>query len=753
MKKPKTWKSRIKRYLIKYPFVLFILLFFFAARPVEFGEEKSFFHGYAIAQPVIRVAIGRQLSEARITASSGMKVYEVCHQYRLLAAEASEILGRGEKVQLSEKFLVQAAQAESRQEAEKLVRDLSKKVPGRIVVVEDFDRLRGRRFFSVRYGDFLTRGEALAWLKTLNQAGITEAWIVREEVARPEKNAFWALVDDQLLHFAAKTTLYIIPANEWSYLTFNGTAYRGMFILQSQSAGLQVINVLNLEDYLKGVVPMELSPRQFGELEALKAQAVAARTYAFRNLGLMAAEGFDLNATPEHQAYGGMSAEHPLSNQAVDATKSEGLFYRGQPINALYTSTCGGMTEEGSAVFGGSDLPYLKATECVEERLPEYRLETSRQPLHLSLGPRDITKEISWLMAAGIVNFNSWAASLSVYLNEPAQPEELTIWVEATGRYLSRQAHPINPLSLPAEPLTPLIFGRYLIDYLGWRERSQNLLLESEVNYLLRDFSRPLSKDLRPLAYLIREGFLPSTPGLAEPGKVMTRGEILFTLARIMQKEKPAFRSAKFKAKTGPELKLEVENETLTFTLSPQAFLFREMGGEVSPASSLSLLGGEEVLFWARDGEVVWLELQPTPSTNVLDRNSAYSQWQVRLSREELSRRVNEYYPVGEVEDLRVLRRGQSHRVLEMEIIGHAGKAVVRGLRVRWVLGLRDTLFTVDREWEGNGQVGYFVFTGRGWGHGVGLCQVGAYGLAQRGATYRHILNKYYPGTKIGKLY
>ena len=88
-----------------------------------------------------------------------------------------------------------------------------------------------------------------------------------------------------------------------------------------------------------------------------------------------------------------------------------------------------------------------------------------------------------------------------------------------------------------------------------------------------------------------------------------------------------------------------------------------------------------------------------------------------------------------------------------MEIIGAESQVVVRGLKVRSVLGLRDTLFTLDKEYDAGGQPSHFVFAGRGWGHGVGLCQVGASRMAQAGADYREILKKYYQGIKVSRYY
>ena len=77
----------------------------------------------------------------------------------------------------------------------------------------------------------------------------------------------------------------------------------------------------------------------------------------------------------------------------------------------------------------------------------------------------------------------------------------------------------------------------------------------------------------------------------------------------------------------------------------------------------------------------------------------------------------------------------------------------MRGGRIRSVLGLREQLFVIERRLDAAGNVVGFVFTGRGWGHGVGLCQVGAYGLAKQGLNYSQILKTYYTGIELTKMY
>ena len=83
----------------------------------------------------------------------------------------------------------------------------------------------------------------------------------------------------------------------------------------------------------------------------------------------------------------------------------------------------------------------------------------------------------------------------------------------------------------------------------------------------------------------------------------------------------------------------------------------------------------------------------------------------------------------------------------------HGGVATVRALRLRSLLGLRDSLVTFDEERNASGSLLGVTFYGQGWGHGVGMCQVGAYGMAMAGATHEQILTKYYTGIALTKTY
>ncbi|MEE8604981.1 MAG: hypothetical protein V3S65_06380, partial [Candidatus Aminicenantaceae bacterium] len=154
-----------------------------------------------------------------------------------------------------------------------------------------------------------------------------------------------------------------------------------------------------------------------------------------------------------------------------------------------------------------------------------------------------------------------------------------------------------------------------------------------------------------------------------------------------------------------------------------------------------------------KDGGVKLLEVVYPPNSNILDRDSVYHSWQVRQSKEKLEKRINQYYPIGQLLDLIPLRRGESNRIVELQINGSETQTIVKGLRIRRVLGLKETLFVMEKEYDEAGELSHILFTGRGWGHGVGLCQVGAFGMARAGADYQEILKKYYKSIKISKLY
>lgn len=163
------------------------------------------------------------------------------------------------------------------------------------------------------------------------------------------------------------------PASD-ARVSVAGKTYRGELEVRPGTGALTVVNELSLEAYLYGVVPAEVIPSWHPE--ALKAQAVAARTYAVAHMGQFASLGYDLKATVASQAYGGAKLERPSTNQAVDETRGRILTYLGKPIEAVYSDSSGGFTESCLEVWGKA-VPYLQAVPDFDQQSPRYVWETT----------------------------------------------------------------------------------------------------------------------------------------------------------------------------------------------------------------------------------------------------------------------------------------------------------------------------------------------------------------------------------------
>ena len=736
--------------VVRHPIIIFIALFiFFIGQPKEFGKDTTFFHGFPIKKPIIRVSLGINLTDIQVSSSGGMKVYEVKPDYRLLADDVQEVFIKGRQEKLSEKFLIQVFRTEDEREAQRFAQTLRSQLEVKVYVRP----VRGKeRLFQVLVGDFMTRGDALKFIRVLLDHGYKEAWIITEDISDHHSRPLWILVGEELKSLNEETTLYFIPSHPRSFLSFRGRSYRGIFVLQSSRKGLVLINILNLEDYLKSVVPSELSPYNFPALEAHKAQAVAARTYALKNKGQMAGLGYDLGDTPLDQFYKGMNAEHPLSTRAVEETKGEVLTYRGRLIDALYTSTCGGRTEDVENIFLGPALPYLRSTECFYEKQKEWLVSSSFNLPPIFVQGRDSRPAVAELMALGVLSLEKKEIS---WYSQNIDEMEAQSWLEKAVKALGRE-FPESFASLSPQPLTWGRLGQLVGLAFRLEERVKELYPQTEQSYLIDKFPG-WPEEARPfLVYLAPSGFLDfNQPEGLSPDETVTRGELALVVAQILSQEGDYWQTGVFLRQEGEALVVRAEesDQEISLPLQEEVILLEKRPESRRVVTHLHLLGGEKIRWIARDGQPSLYEFYlPFPS-NVLDRTSPYRMWQVRLGREELSRRINRFYPVGELIDLLPLRRGASNRVIELLIKGSATEVRVKGLRIRRVLGLRDTLFIIDREYDPNGQIQAFVFTGRGWGHGVGLCQVGAYGLALSGANYREILKKYYHGVKITRLY
>ncbi|WP_170291925.1 SpoIID/LytB domain-containing protein [Heliobacterium mobile] len=157
-------------------------------------------------------------------------------------------------------------------------------------------------------------------------------------------------------------------------LEVNGKKYRGslrVYYLRSQGTNsLALINVIDMESYLNGVVGMEIGSG--APEEAIKAQALASRTYALQQRDRRDSFGYyyDVQATQSSQVYQGIAGETPRVTQLVNATRGQVVTYDGKLIEAVFHSNSGGQTEDARYVWN-SDVPYLRGVPAPEDKYAE----------------------------------------------------------------------------------------------------------------------------------------------------------------------------------------------------------------------------------------------------------------------------------------------------------------------------------------------------------------------------------------------
>ncbi|HEX7316757.1 MAG TPA: SpoIID/LytB domain-containing protein [Pyrinomonadaceae bacterium] len=538
---------------------------------------------------------------------------------------------------------------------------------------------------------------------------------------------------------------------------YNEKPYRGRLEVFANTKGtLTVVNVVPLEEYVRGVVPNELSPGGWPELEALKAQAVAARTYAVSNLGRFSADGYDLTPDTRSQVYGGRATEHPLSDRAVAETRGRILTYKGAPVNAVYTSTCGGRTEDGENIFGGAPVAYLRGRECAleaGEHFAALNVRTSREPASLKSAEHATSARDAALLA--VHGFNLPARLNDEWLASNVTSDESRDLLSRVA-LLAHQAAP----NVGADATRPAGFATALASALDGESRGATLLNSADVEYLLafRDADEVPQQNRADVAAMLREGHLALLPdGTLRPRQPLSRARALRAVTHALE-GRGLLRLQRATARVGTNNALTfrpTSGKDLSVTVRPDAHLFRAFGETLFAVREVQVVGGEAVVYHTgAGGEVDYLEVRPAAGGAASDRASKYTNWTETLTPSGVMSRLSRSVSgVGTILDLRVRRRGVSGRVLDLEVVGTTGTAHVRGGRIRSALGLREQLFVIDREFDESGRVSAFTFTGRGWGHGVGMCQVGAYGLARAGFSYEKILKHFYTGVALTKLY
>ena len=511
----------------------------------------------------------------------------------------------------------------------------------------------------------------------------------------------------------------------------NDSRYRGNVLLVATPRGtLHVVNRVGLEEYLLGVVPLEMGPRVYDELEALQAQAVAARTYAVRRRGDFSAEGYDLCATARCQVYGGATAEQPLSSQAVKATAGQVLLFAGSPADALFTSTCGGRTEDASNVFPSysqAAFPYLRSVPCSgEERLSI--VTTGTAPAHADAPAYAhgtlALKGLALLHAAGRPGA-SWAdlkaarTLLTARLGLPAGAPPRTLAAEAVYANLAGLLGDEAVLTEESERASAP--GAWSAE----ARRVHAALVRFQLGGptplpTTRPFSAVEAAGLWA-SLLVRVGGLEEVEGrlVAAPA-----GKLVVKTAKGREEE----------------------------LLPPDPLLFRGGGEAWTQRDALEPAPGDRVRLIVRDGTVLAVAAVVPAAEGLYERESGWIHWVRRFTGAELMGKLLERDSSRKgsaVLRLDVLSRGVSGRAARVRVTTDREAFDLSGLEVRFALGIPETLFTLVKGKDETGAPVH-TFFGRGWGHGVGLCQTGTFGMALAGRTHTEILAAYYPGTTLG---
>jgi stage II sporulation protein D len=690
------------------------------------------------AEPSLRIGILTDAARPSIGADSGVLVWSGSNG--TVAARPTVVqratFAPASTAEPGARFRVQVASVTDEAAAQRLAR-LAERASGETALVRWSD---DTRTFQVRVGAYATREQAQAAAARLRQSGLAGAWTP-------------ASLDGPVARLRLIETgqeyesVSVAAARADEFLRVDAAEYRGTVEVRAGANGnLTVVNLVNLEDYLRGVVPNELSPSAFPQIEALKAQAVAARTYALRNRGQFAAQGYDLCATPSCQVYKGRSSENALTDRAIAETTGLVALYRGRPINAFYTSTCGGHTEDGANIFD-DDAPYLRGVACEPEQSAWTLLHTTAEPR--VVGAREgLSRDAALLVALGVLDPRRYASGA---LDGPVREGELRRWVAQLVAASGRRGCEVPDRDALTRRAS---FWRHLVGALCWDERAERLLAPGDPDYLLRvEDRRKLGGRGERLAaaLLMSEGLLtPFDDNTLRPDAPLARADAVALVAGAALKLRPpALVTAQFRGAARGVLEVSREGQAESLPLEPDLHLFRDLDGRVAATSELSLAVGDTIEYVAPEGRVVFLEAEQSRSGPSADRSSRYFRWEVRATPAELQRSLGS---AGPVLDLVPRRYGVSGRVVELGVVGRDGEQLLRGLRIRSALGLRENLFVIDRERDAQGGVRRFVFTGKGWGHGVGLCQVGAFGMAQAGASFDEILRHYYTGSRVGTM-
>lgn len=681
-----------------------------------------------IAEPRIRVGL--------LSDQSSIAFPRTSDGYYLVSEKGPSLLRRGftataPLANAPVRYAVQVSAISDQSSAETLVEKIRTETKLRTDTV--FDVANGQ--YKVIAGDFESSDAATPARSNLTERGYGKDLLI---VRRPSDQPFErriTVIDDEGDRFTFDGPyLTVLPATAET-LVIDKQPYRSSARLLINARGLlNIVNELNFEEYLYGVVPSEMGPSIYDEVEALKAQAVAARTYAFRNLRQFESEGYDICPGPACQAYKGFSVEHELSTRAVRETTGLIVTMDGKPVDTLYSATCGGETSDVSTMFPGRNDPHLKRVSCVELEM----LTVAGRADSGLLSQQQVDARL-FAALAGVKDSSSWSARDVASATVAAM--RLAGWTEM-------------PQPLPASSRRGDVL-EYLATMMGIGQAGRVLTMPEDRRYFFPQTANPEAVQYLAAAFLTKYGIEPTQSiDRIALDQAMPREE-LYALLLSWVREHNALTSAEGKILKldGRRVTLKQKGETSAHTLPAGIPVFRKLGDRFQEYTSVPVLIGDRMTIILSPAKTVAAAIvQANYDGAAFDRTSSFSNWTRSYRADDLVPAINRRQPITQLVDIRPVTIDAAKRVAELEVTAEGGrKFTLRGLPIRWSLNVPDNLFVYDKTRDADG-VDRYTFYGKGWGHGTGMCQVGAYGMAFRGWTFDRILRHYYTGVEVTRM-
>ena len=584
--------------------------------------------------------------------------------------------------------------------------------------------------FTARVGQFASRDEAQQLATRLQREGFPGSFVVQDAAGGARGRVRLVETGDELLGAT------ILPALESERLAVDASSYRGAIEVRAADGGaLTVINVVGMQDYLKGVVPNELSPPALSRDRGPEgpggggAHLRPAQPRPVRGPGLRPLRNPHLPGLPR------VVERAPALEPGRGRDAGHGGHLQGRADQRALHLDLRRPHRGRREHLRGEGAPYLAGVACLPERdaLAEVRtsvppralgdepdLTRVRRPLVRPRSPRasglrdglpaghPVGSEVrSWGLRTAAALKRRPAAPASRGPSLAAAPSSSTSWPRSAGKSGRR--------GFCLRATKPTSCGSRTRRVRGGHERHAAALLVSEGCF------QPL-----PRQHPAADGGHHPRPGLRAAGPGSREGGAARPPERAVLRPGP-----------GGPLGRGRRREDLA-SPRPRRAPLPNLDGATAAASEVSLSPGDAVKLVLREGRIVYLEVGADPPRRRRGPGLALLPMGGPLDPGRSRARGRALRASGARARSRAARRSGSRGAWWSCVVrGSEGDLLLRGLRVRWGLGLRENLFVIERERDAKGAVASFVFTGKGWGHGVGLCQVGAFGMAQVGRHLR----------------